>query len=137
MRLWHKNLITVLPRQQLISQWRECCAIASNISKKGTPNHLLVNNVIKYPMTHFYTYGLLVAREIKSRGYKCDSEKFTHYFTYPHETKIMPKTEIFKWWHDDRYLRQCYYNLEEKYDCGGISETEWKVIEEKFGGNFR
>lgn len=43
MRLWHKELIPYLPRQQLIAQWRECCAIASNLASKGTPNHLLVN----------------------------------------------------------------------------------------------
>ena len=39
MRLWHKDLIDVLPRQQLISQWREICCIAKNIAEKGTPNH--------------------------------------------------------------------------------------------------
>lgn len=25
MRLWHKDLIPYLPRQQLLGQWRECC----------------------------------------------------------------------------------------------------------------
>ena len=37
MRLWHKDLIYVLPRQQLLGQWRECCLIAKNIAEKGTP----------------------------------------------------------------------------------------------------
>ena len=41
MRLWHKDLIPYLPKQQLISQWRECCCIAKNIADNGTPNHLL------------------------------------------------------------------------------------------------
>ena len=27
-----------------------------------------------------------------------------------------------------RYLKQCLYNLEEKYDCGGINKEEWKLI---------
>ena len=35
-----------------------------------------------------------------------------------------------KEWHNDRYLAQCYYNLQEKYDCGGISEDEWQKIED-------
>ena len=39
MRLWHKDLISVLPRQQLLGQWRECCLIARNIAEKNTPNH--------------------------------------------------------------------------------------------------
>lgn len=35
MRLWHKDLIHYLPRQQLIAQWRECCAIAVGFLKKN------------------------------------------------------------------------------------------------------
>lgn len=40
MRLWHKDLINVLPRQQLISRWKECYCIAQNLASKGTPNHI-------------------------------------------------------------------------------------------------
>ena len=46
MRLWHKDLISVLPREQLVAQWRELSAIAGNIQIKNTPNHILVNKVI-------------------------------------------------------------------------------------------
>jgi hypothetical protein len=35
---------------------------------------------------------------------------------------------------NERYLKQCLYNLQEKYDCGGISQKEWQKIEDKFGG---
>ena len=31
--------------------------------------------------------------------------------------------------HNDRYLKQCYYNLEEKADRGIISEEEWEPIQ--------
>ena len=48
MRLWHKDLIPVLPRQQLLSQWREVCGIARDINAEGTHNHLLVNRVSNY-----------------------------------------------------------------------------------------
>ena len=132
MRLWHKDLIGVLPRKQLLSQWRECCAIASNIVNKGAPNHMLVNKVLKYHMSHFYSYGCLVSAEMVRRGYKCDFEKFSHYFTYEHETKIVATSKLFEGWHNGRYLKQCYYNLQEKYDCGGITEKEWKLIENSF-----
>ena len=30
MRLWHKDLLPFLPRQQLLSQLRECVAIAKD-----------------------------------------------------------------------------------------------------------
>lgn len=46
MRLWHKDLIPYLLKLQLLSQWRECCAICSNIANKGTPNHILVNKIM-------------------------------------------------------------------------------------------
>ena len=56
MRLWHKDLIPVLPRQQLLSQWRECCCIARNIVENGTPNHILVNKILDYPINRdFYS----------------------------------------------------------------------------------
>lgn len=129
MRLWHKDLIPALPRQQLLGQRRECCGIAHNISVFGSQKHVLVNRIMDYPMTHFYTYGIMVAKEMLKRGYKCDTECFTHYFTYPHETTLIPVKDVFQDWHTDRYLVQCYYNLQEKYDCGAISDKEWNTKE--------
>ena len=127
MRLWHKDLIQVLPKKQLLGQWRECCAIAKRISSDGTPGHILVNRIMDYPMTHFYTYGLAVAAEMKIRGYKCNLEKFICYFT-PHEMQLIATPDVFGQWHNDRYLKQCILNLQEKYDCGGLTIGEWKII---------
>lgn len=126
MRLWHKDLISILPRQQLLSQWRECCCIAKNIAEKGTPNHILVNKIMDYPKKHFEAYAYLVYTEMKRRGYKVNKECFTKYYPFYIWQR---KSELYKGWHDERYLKQCYHNLEEKYDCGGISEAEWKNIE--------
>ena len=130
MRLWHKDLITSLPRQQLIAQWRECCCIAKNIFEKGTPNHILVNKIINYDMKHFYTYGLYVCVEMIHRGYKCDSRKFDRYFSSGEIIKDF--SELFNEWHNERYLDQCYYNLQEKFDCGGILEEEWNIVNKKY-----
>jgi uncharacterized protein (TIGR02328 family) len=141
MRLWHKDLIPYLPRQQLLAQWRECCAIASNIANKGTPNHLLVNKVIKYDILHFISYTYWIKEEMKKRGYKI-SEKTDNNFVnnlecvyggLPFVTKVYPTNKLYKLWHNERYLKQCLFNLQEKFDCGGISKDEWKVIEDKFG----
>ena len=57
MRLWHKDLIPRLPRQQLLGQWRECCLIAKQIDTKGTPNHVLVNRIMDYDPWHFWKYS--------------------------------------------------------------------------------
>ena len=135
MRLWHKDLIPYLPDKQLISQWRECCAIAGNIAKFGYPHHLLVNKIIDYPIDHFYSYTFLVLEEMKARDFEISPRSFQN-FQF-HMIKIghgfspeshIPKPYIFAGWHTYEYFLQCYYNLAEKHDCGGISDEEWKPI---------
>ena len=126
MRLWHKSLIPVLPDKQLLGQWRECCAIAKSISEKGTPNHILVNKIMNYPLDEFNTYAMFVAHEMKDRGFEVNVEKF---YKYCHEINVLTKGMIFRGWHNDRYLDQCYYNLQEKFDCGGIDAADWQIID--------
>ena len=128
MRLWHKDLIPVLPRQQLLGQWRELCLIAKQISETGSPNHILVNKVMDYPTGDFILYGYLVKGEMERRGYKCDWDKFYRWIDKPPAVFIPDLPDLFSGWHNDRYLKQCFYNLQEKYDCGGISEEEWHDI---------
>lgn len=131
MRLWHKDLVPVLPNAQLLAQWRECCAIARNIAVNGTPNHILVNKVMDYPIEHFWAYTNLVYRELQSRGYFCNFYSFSKWCCQagsPAGGLDPPIEDIFDGWHDDRYYWQCYSNLEEKYDCGGIKDEEWELI---------
>ena len=130
MRLWHKDLITVLPRQQLLGQWRECCLIAKNISQRGTPNHLLVNKIMNYPMEDFMAYSRVVFCEMRKRGYRPDWNNFSRHLNHL-VINLKGLSEIFLTWHNNRYLMQCYYNLQEKYDCGGITAKEWKLIQNK------
>lgn len=128
MRLWHKDLIPVLPNQQLLGQWRECCAIARNIAVKGTPNHILVNKIMDYPMGHFWKYGFLVFSEMKRRGYKCNFDNFEKWIEKPYALITPEYNELFEGWHSVSYLRQCFFNLQEKYDCGGISDIEFGPV---------
>lgn len=127
MRLWHKELIPVLPKKQLISQWRECCGIARNIATEGTPNHILVNRIMDYPIDHFIAYSKMVMYEMVLRGYSCESYNFLKWFTNIDYSMVL-MDDIFCDWHNDRYYWQCYYNLEEKFDCGGIEPEEWEAI---------
>lgn len=128
MRLWHKYLIEVLPRQQLLGQWRECCLIAKNIEEKGQPNHILVNKIMDYPIEHFIFYAKLVRDEMIKRGYKCNGWNFEKHLQNENFTVTMSKDELFNAWHDSVYLAICYYNLSEKYMCGGISRDEFNSI---------
>lgn len=40
--------------------------------------------------------------------------------------------DIFPDWHNDIYLRECLYNLEEKFRAGGIPADEWQIIYDRF-----
>ena len=134
MRLWHYKLIPVLPRQQLIAQWRELWAILGNIKLYGNPHHILVNKIMNYSFIHLCHYAELVYEEMVRRGYKVNKPigKFRDIVVevYPDiATKEDCKGGVFKGWHNYRYFVQCYYNLEEKYDCGGITDKEWDKIQ--------
>lgn len=133
MRLWHVYLIKVLPMKQLVSQWRECCCIAKYIANKGTPNHLLVNKVLEYHYNNFNHYTMLVVNEMKNRGYKSTDKSIANYWenlikAKDHFNNENNPSSLFEGWHNNRYLKQCYYNLQEKYDCGGISKEEWMKV---------
>ena len=138
MRLWHKDLIRVLPRQQLLGQWRECCSIAKSIKESGAPNHILVNKIKEYPEEHFWAYAMLVRDDMIRRGYRCDISKFGQYCPNGWLERAndieFDYMFIFYGWHTFRYLRQCYYNLQEKRDCGAISKEEWEKIEKEVEG---
>lgn len=133
MRLWHKDLIPYLPRQQLLGQWRECCCIAKNITVDGTPNHILVNKIMDYPIEHFIRYSAEVARCMTNHEYHINIDRFERYFEdIMDDIEVLSLSDIFNEWHNDRYLRQCLYNLQEKYDCGGVSQQEFDRITERF-----
>lgn len=140
MRLWHKDLIDVLPNQQLVAQWREICCIAKNIAEKGTPNHILVNKILDYSHLHFLEYTNRILKELTNREYQISEEAYlrcvenlkTGINNGCFYDGIMINKEVYPDWMNNRYLTQCFYNLQEKYDCGGINHTEWKKIEEKY-----
>ena len=138
MRLWHIDLIPFLPRQQLIAQWRECVCIAKNLALKGTPNHVLVNRILEYSAGHFQAYGRYVTDEMKKRGYKISANssfRFNQYVTTWALSRGNNKFHtqgLFSHWHNRRYLDQCYFNLQEKHDCGAITDDEWQKLEEGY-----
>lgn len=126
MRLWHYKLIQVLPTKMLVSQWREIIAIKRQW-EKGSLVHPLVGYVKNYDKSSFFRYAESIRDEMCDRKINFQNKFFLEimdfcalndYQTY----ELYPE-------HDDRYLKQCYYNLQEKYDRGIISEEEWLKIE--------
>ena len=133
MRLWHKDIIDVLPRQQLLGQWRELCCIASNIKSSNSPNHLLVNKILDFSWLHFKSYCVNVIDEMRRRGYNvCEEKLWKHRFWEETSYSEIDMNSLYLGWHNTRYLKQCLYNLQEKFDCGGITEEEWEKISKKF-----
>ena len=131
MRIWHKSLIPVLPREQLIAQWRELSAIAGAIKKNGTPNHLLVNFVLDYDYDHFINYAAAVQYEMYSRGYHPSDAVWKKIESLKPDWNPMGIENIYPEKMNDLYLKICYYNLYEKYLCGGIEQNWWNLIDDK------
>lgn len=127
MRLWHYKLISVLPNKMLVSQWRECIAIKRQW-EKGTLKHRLVRYIQDYDKQYFCKYVDLVIEEMNRRNIKYQSRFYNEIFTFG-DGNITAYNYYPE--HNDRYLKQCYYNLQEKYDRGIISEYEWAKIEEE------
>ena len=133
MRLWHVELIPYLADIHLIAQWRELCAIIKDIAETGTTHHVLINPIMEYDWLDFLLYSKKVVDELEKRGknitksytiFMENLEKAKTYFP----TKATENSIPYPYWHNDRYLKQCFYNLEEKADRGMITEKEWENI---------
>lgn len=83
-----------------------------------------------------YYYSKLVINEMDKRHYNINLDNFIKYFKTKDINTVLfglkdveiNINEIYKDKMDDRYLKQNLYNLQEKYDCGGISQDDWDAI---------
>lgn len=114
MRLWHYKLIPFLPNSQLIAQWRELNSIYKN-----QPKHILINYVYRYEKDDLLVYSLKVTKELEHRGINIKKfDNFVNYFKGYTYRKYIKSEAPFIFHHNERYLRQCFYNLQEKFDRG-------------------
>ena len=122
MRLWHQKLIEFLPRQQLLGQHRECCALRGNGWGK---KHSVVNYVFEHSYDMLYQYHLLIMAEIVNRGYKINEQWLDKCFRgkicsydYSNFTKsdltIKPTNHLIYPEHNQMYLNECLDNLKSK-----------------------
>lgn len=119
MRLWHYKFIPYLPRLQLISQHRECCALRGlGWGKK----HSTVDYIFKYNYRNLYLYHLSTIDEIIKRNYTVNEKwlwsdfrgsklNFVIYHEIPNNTQqVLPNYPE----HNDEYLKECLINLTTK-----------------------
>ncbi|WP_339249853.1 TIGR02328 family protein [Sporosarcina sp. FSL W8-0480] len=116
MRLWHEELISKLPRQQLLGQHRECCALRGLGWRK---KHATVDYVFEYSPLKLYHYHMKVMGEMKRRGYQNDLKwedpayrgkncpPYDHLIESPDDTLKYPE-------HNGKYLTECLENLADK-----------------------
>ena len=107
MRLWHIELLSFLPRSQLLAQWRELNSIFAKEDR-----HVLINYIYEYDKAELKAYTNAVLAEMRTRGYTIRTfEKMERYFADVTAATHQPYAQH----HDDMYLRICYYNLYEKF----------------------
>ena len=115
MRIWDFRLIEVLPKAQLKAMRYE---IGDMIKQYPNIKNRLVKYANDYDIAYLYYYFNEVLKEFDKRG-------INHKANYDLEIKknvfkksnspILPLKLIFPE-HNDRYLKQCLFNLQEKAD---------------------
>lgn len=134
MRIWHYKLLPYLPEAQFKGQLRELVAILRNTKKKGTPNHLLVNQIKHYHESDLTGYFMIYNDEYKKRYGKPIADIFKQEFL--EYSRGISNWSPFMFWHNDLYLRVCMANLFEKYHFAeGTSQLtydEWERLLEGY-----
>ncbi len=146
MRLWHQSLIPYLPRQQLLGQHRECCALRG--MGWGKP-HSVVNYVFEYSPTYLAFYHRHIMLEMQNRGYSCEEKWFDIYYrgknmdrykelkvneTLENIVLMQNGSKIIYPEHNNEYLKECLINLYNKFILDKIKKSEWEILYNKFGG---
>ena len=113
MRLWHEQIIHLLPKNQLLGQHRECCALRGNGWNK---KHKTVDYVFTYSPYNLFIYHSKIMDEMEKRGYRVSREwrdknyrgQKAESYSNLKETNI--SSTIYKE-HNDEYLLECIENL--------------------------
>ena len=113
MRLWHEQIIHLLPKNQLLGQHRECCALRGNGWNK---KHKIVDYVFTYSPYNLFIYHSKIMDEMEKRGYTVSREwrdknyrgQKAESYSNLEETNI--SSPIYKE-HNDEYLLECIENL--------------------------
>ncbi len=130
MRLWHIDLLPLLPRQQLLGQHRECCALRGNGWGK---KHAVVDYIFIYHPKMLFDYHMAVMEEMQKRGYSIDKlwkqKKYrgkTCYEDYPEQYYKQAYKKRYPE-HNIDYLKLCLENLRGKGIVINIVEKDNKA----------
>jgi uncharacterized protein (TIGR02328 family) len=116
MRLWHEKLIPKLPRQQLLGQHRECCALRGGGWGK---KHRTVDYVFTHSPYKLFQFHEKVMHEMQRRGYQPNKLWLDPLYRgakvspYDSLQSVKLTSPIYPE-HDDAYLNECIENLASK-----------------------
>ena len=85
-----------------------------------------------YDFDHFISYAYYVREEMTLRGYRTMNSVWEKIVALKPSYSILSLEQVFSEKMDWDYYVICYFNLEEKYLCGGIKEEDWKRIKEPY-----
>ena len=140
MRIWHTELVPLLPTWLLEQQWEDCLEIAKNIALTGDPGDPMVYPVIEYDFHHLDFYCGMVQDALAKRDVKVTRHVLNRLLKQAMERprKVRRKqtviqipeqaSDVFRLWHTPHYFRQCFFRLEEMYDRGLITDDDWMPI---------
>ena len=127
MRLWHQFLLPHLPRQQLLGQHRECCALRG---AGWGRRHSVVNYVFEHSPSFLVAYHYEVMDEMRRRGYNPDPTWYNvnwrgtslgEQINWVNEDQVLHMLDLTRNHketiyieHNDSYLKECIDNLKEK-----------------------
>ena len=142
MRLWHQDLLPLLPAPQILGQHRECCALRGK--GWGRP-HSTVNYVFTHPRWWLWLYHMQVMYEMLSRGYHPD----VCWYTYDYRGKNLPRSfellaasevnakiqknrvcGVIYPEHNYQYLTECIDNLKRKGKTSDVIIEEMERLAE-------
>ncbi|EJO01833.1 TIGR02328 family protein [Oenococcus oeni] len=116
MRLWHQELISKLPRQQLLGQHREIAALRGNGWGK---KHATVNYVFDHSPYKLFQFHYLVLKEMEKQGYHPDQRWYDPCYrgkycpNYQRLDSVELTNPIYPE-HNQKYLTVCLLNLQNK-----------------------
>ena len=118
-KMWHKDLIDVLPYNALTRQWEDVCMISRMIERESSAP--IMKKIKEYPIEHFETYLFEVFYEMHRWDFECSREQVAKTFR-----DFKPKVRhdmLYDGWFNRKYLTENFFDItktvpmfQEEYD---------------------
>lgn len=131
MRLWHYEMISILPKNILIKLWHDCEAIGSNLERKGTTGDVKCDRILDFHRGEFEAYCTRIHNTMIFRRCKINNKLGQLLFARIKDNadKFHPSdivtVGVYKNWHDLDYFDLCYKLIKELHDCNVVKDDDW------------